>query len=185
MKHGVRLHLVNLYAEPLGNADPPEKYRQIAGAAPIASPIVKPKRMPSHEIGFVTMLLAALIAVGVCFSGGSRRHQHRPVPSQVLFLKFPKNRLRCFLPKTGAKDKSNAYLADGVQDEIITRLSKIADLKVISRTSTQHYKSAPENLPEIARQLGVATVLEGSVQRNGDAVRVNVQLIKAANDSHF
>jgi tetratricopeptide (TPR) repeat protein len=64
-------------------------------------------------------------------------------------------------------------------------LSKIADLKVISRTSTQHYKSAPENLPEVARQLGVAHVLEGSVQKSGDAVRVNVQLIKAANDCHL
>jgi serine/threonine protein kinase/Flp pilus assembly protein TadD len=84
-----------------------------------------------------------------------------------------------------SEDKANAYLADGIQDEILTRLSKIADLKVISRTSTQHYKSAPKNLPEIARQLGVAHVLEGSVQKSGDAVRVNVQLIKAANDSHM
>src|SRR5436190_3930363 len=82
-------------------------------------------------------------------------------------------------------DKSNAYFADGIQDEILTRLSKIADLRVISRTSTQHYKSAPENLPEIARQLGVAHILEGSVQKSGDAVRVTVQLIKAANDSHL
>ena len=84
-----------------------------------------------------------------------------------------------------SEDKANAYFADGIQDEILTRLSKIADLKVISRTSTQHYKSAPENLPEIARQLGVAHILEGSVQKSGDSVRVNVQLIKAANDSHL
>jgi TolB-like protein len=84
-----------------------------------------------------------------------------------------------------SEEKGNAYFAEGIQDEILTRLSKIADLKVISRTSTQHYKSAPENLPEIARQLGVAHVLEGSVQKNGNAVRVNVQLIKAANDSHL
>jgi TolB-like protein/Tfp pilus assembly protein PilF len=84
-----------------------------------------------------------------------------------------------------SEDKANAYFADGIQDEILTRLSKIADLKVISHTSTQHYKSAPENLPEIARQLGVAHILEGSVQKSGDAVRVNVQLIKAANDSHL
>ena len=82
-------------------------------------------------------------------------------------------------------DKANAYFADGIQEEILTRLAKIADLKVISRTSTQHYKSTPENLPEIARQLGVAHILEGSVQKSGDAVRVNVQLIKAANDSHL
>jgi serine/threonine protein kinase/Tfp pilus assembly protein PilF len=84
-----------------------------------------------------------------------------------------------------SSDKENAYFTDGIQDEILTRLSKIADLKVISRTSTQHYKSAPENLPEIAKQLGVAHVLEGRVQKSGDSVRVNVQLIKAANDSHL
>ena len=84
-----------------------------------------------------------------------------------------------------SEEKANAYFADGIQDEILTRLSKIADLKVISRTSTQHYKSAPENLREIASQLGVANIVEGSVQKSGDAVRVNVQLIKAANDSHL
>ena len=84
-----------------------------------------------------------------------------------------------------SSDKENAYFAEGIQDEILTRLSKIADLKVISRTSTQHYKSAPENLPEIAKQLGVAHVVEGSIQRVGDTVRVNVQLIKAAYDSHL
>ncbi len=84
-----------------------------------------------------------------------------------------------------SEEKANAYFADGIQDEILTRLSKIAELKVISRTSTQHYKSAPENLPEIARQLGVAHILEGSVQKHGDTVRVNVQLIKATNDSHL
>ncbi|MEO6871458.1 MAG: hypothetical protein ABI233_04470 [Chthoniobacterales bacterium] len=82
-------------------------------------------------------------------------------------------------------EKANAYFAEGIQDEILTRLSKIADLKVISRTSTQFYKSAPENLSEIARQLGVAHILEGSVQKQGDRVRVNVQLIQAANDSHL
>src|SRR5204862_6408151 len=84
-----------------------------------------------------------------------------------------------------SEDKANAYFVDGIQDEILTRLSKIADLKVIAGTSTQHYKSGPRNLPEIARQLGVAHILEGSVQKSGDAVRVNVQLIKAANDSHL
>src|SRR5713101_100780 len=84
-----------------------------------------------------------------------------------------------------SRDPDNSYFADGIQDEILTRLAKIADLKVISRTSTQHYKSAPENLREIASQLGVAHIVEGSVQKSGDSVRVNVQLIKAANDSHL
>jgi TolB-like protein/Flp pilus assembly protein TadD len=84
-----------------------------------------------------------------------------------------------------SEDKDNAYFAEGIQDEIRTRLANIADLKVISQTSTQHYKSAPKNLPEIARQLGVAHVLEGRVQKSGDVVRVNVQLINAANDSQL
>ena len=82
-------------------------------------------------------------------------------------------------------DKANAFFAAGVQDEILTRLTKIGSLKVISRTSTAHLSSRPENLSEIAKQLGVANILEGSVQRQGDAVRVNVQLIKAATDSHL
>ncbi|HEU5237476.1 MAG TPA: tetratricopeptide repeat protein, partial [Pyrinomonadaceae bacterium] len=82
-------------------------------------------------------------------------------------------------------EKANAYFADGIENEILMRLSKIADLKVISRTSTQHYKNAPENLPEIAKQLGVAHILEGRIQKSGDAVRVNVQLIRAANDSQL
>src|SRR6266404_7046789 len=81
-----------------------------------------------------------------------------------------------------SRDPDNAYFVEGIQDEILTRLSKIADLKVISRTSTQHYKSAPRNLREIAKQLGVTHVLEGSVQKSADTVRVNVQLIKAASD---
>ncbi len=84
-----------------------------------------------------------------------------------------------------SEDKANAYFAEGIQDEILTRISQIADLKVISRTSTQRYKSAPENLPEIARQLRVAYLLEGSVQKQDERVRVNVQLIKAADGSHL
>ena len=84
-----------------------------------------------------------------------------------------------------SEDKSNAYFADGIQDEILARLSKIADLKVISRTSTQKYKSAPKDLREIAQRLGVANILEGSVQKANDQVRVTVQLINALNDSHL
>ena len=84
-----------------------------------------------------------------------------------------------------SEDKANAYFADGIQDEILTRLSKIAQLKVISRTSTEQYQSKPGNVSEIARQLGVAHILEGSVQKSNDSVRVNVQLIKADGDSHL
>ena len=84
-----------------------------------------------------------------------------------------------------SEDKANTYFADGIQDEILTRLSKIAELKVISRTSTQQYQSKPGNIAEIAKQLGVAHILEGSVQKSGGSVRVNVQLIKAEGDSHL
>jgi TolB-like protein/Tfp pilus assembly protein PilF len=84
-----------------------------------------------------------------------------------------------------SRDPDNAYFTEGIQDEILTRLAKIADLKVISRTSTQRFKSSPDNLPQIAKQLGVANILEGSVQRAAEQVRVNVQLINAASDAHL
>jgi TolB-like protein len=84
-----------------------------------------------------------------------------------------------------SEDRNNAYFAEGVQDEILTRLANVADLKVISRTSTQRFNSAPENLPQIAKQLGVMNILEGSVQKVTDQVRVNVQLINALTDAHL
>jgi len=84
-----------------------------------------------------------------------------------------------------SSDKENAFFAQGIQDEIITTLSKIGGLRVISRTSTANYKSAPENLPKIARELRVANVLEGSVQKSGDRVHINVQLIQADTDAHL
>ena len=84
-----------------------------------------------------------------------------------------------------SRDPDNAYFAEGIQEEILTRLAKIADLKVISRTSTKQYQSKPGNLGEIAKQLGVTNILEGSVQKAADQVRVNVQLINAQTDSHL
>src|SRR5205823_3185620 len=84
-----------------------------------------------------------------------------------------------------SEEKSNAYFAEGVQDEILTRLAKIGALKVISRNSTQQYAARPGNLSEIARQLGVVSILEGSVQKAGDQVHINVQLIRAATDEHL
>jgi len=124
--------------------------------------------------------LFALILAGLYF--GAPKRQVKPVPQTSA---IPEKSIAVLPFENRSEEKANAYFAEGIQDEILTRLSKIADLKVISRTSTQHYKSAPENLPEIARQLSVAHILEGSVQKSGDAVRVNVQLIKAANDSHL
>jgi TolB-like protein/Tfp pilus assembly protein PilF len=82
-------------------------------------------------------------------------------------------------------EPGNAYFSDGIQEEILTRLAKIADLKVISRTSTQRFKSSPDNLREVAKQLGVANILEGSVQKAADQVRVNVQLVNATSDAHL
>ncbi|PYK06582.1 MAG: hypothetical protein DME67_02290 [Verrucomicrobia bacterium] len=141
-----------------------------------------PGKSPNRKALLVGgVVAAAVLALTGVYFGVSNQHpktvSHAPtiLEKSIAVLPF-ENR---------SEEKANAYFADGIQDEILTRLSKIADLKVISRTSTQHYKSAPENLTEIARQLGVAHILEGSVQKSGDAVRVNVQLIKAANDSHL
>src|SRR5207302_7724255 len=94
----------------------------------------------------------------------------------------------CALPisfENLSEDKANAYFADGIQDEILTKLASIADLKVISRTSTAKYKSKPEDLKTVSRQLGVVNVVEGAVQRAADKVRVNVQLIDARADAHL
>src|SRR5262247_1959230 len=84
-----------------------------------------------------------------------------------------------------SSDPENAYFADGIQEEVLTRLAKIADLKVISRASTQQYQSQPGNLAEIAKQLGVANILEGSVQKAGDQVRVNVHLVNVQTGSQL
>ena len=127
-----------------------------------------------------------LIGIGTLFFA---RYRSLPVaarsPISPATAQIPEKSIAVLPFENRSRDPDNAYFAEGIQDEILTRLSKIADLKVISRTSTQHYKSAPANVPDIAKQLGVAHILEGSVQKSGDAVRVNVQLIKAANDSHL
>src|SRR5947207_1537476 len=166
VKHGVKLQIVNLCTEEAGNRALPAKLRaQRQGVA----------RTRWILLSTSLVLLAAVVATFVAVSRRAARSSSAVPEKSIAVLPF-ENR---------SQDKDDSYFADGIQDEILTRLSKIADLKVISRTSTQHYKSAPENLPEIARQLGVAHILEGSVQKSGDAVRVNVQLIKAVNDSHL
>jgi TolB-like protein len=127
---------------------------------------------------FVT-LIAGLISAGLFFIGrltapGIRKPAALPSKSVAV---LPFENLR--------EEKANAYFADGIQDEILTRLAKIADLKVISRTSTAKYKSSPDNLREIGRELGVGNILEGSVQTLHDQVRVNVQLLDADSDAHL
>jgi serine/threonine protein kinase/Tfp pilus assembly protein PilF len=147
-------------------------------------------RMPWHWIAAVSALVLITLA-GLVFT------RHRSVPVATRDIGSPPSNREVSAPaaisdksiavlpfENRSSDPDNAYFADAMQDEILTRLSKIADLKVISRTSTQHYKTAPANVPEIARQLGVAHVVEGSVQKSGDTVRVNVQLIKAKSDVH-
>jgi TolB-like protein/Tfp pilus assembly protein PilF len=137
------------------------------------NPEARSRRRRGVLAGAAAALAIAAIAVGTWLY--QRTRPFTPMERSIAVLPF----------ENLSSDKENAYFAEGIQDEILTRLSKIADLKVISRTSTQNYKSAPKNLPEIARQLGVAHILEGSVQKSADAVRVNVQLIKAVNDSHL
>jgi TolB-like protein/Flp pilus assembly protein TadD/class 3 adenylate cyclase len=159
IKHGDRLHVVNLYNGELGNPQVPTKFRQA----------VKKRRL-------------ALIAVLILFAAAASGYYFF---SQRPAFKAPNKSIAVLPFENLSHDPDNAYFAEGMQDEILVRLSKIADLKVISRTSTQKYKSAPDNLREIARQLGVANILEGSVQKSGDAVRVNVQLINALNDAHL
>ena len=165
-KHGVRVSVVNLYDDQFGNAKLPRKFETVQK---------RRARVRWAEVAVALLVLAAIIAAFVLLLRRPARSALAIVEKSIAVLPF----------ENLSRDPDNAYFADGIQDEILTRLSKIADLKVISRTSTQHYKSAPENLPEIARQLGVAHILEGSVQKSGDSVRVNVQLIKAANDSHL
>ncbi len=183
VKHGLRVHIVNLYKDGLGNPALPEKLKRRARWKQRGTATVKPVRAPAWPktlllIVLVLSALALATSFFILFRRGalSRTSNAAIIPEKSIAVLPFENR---------SEEKANAYLADGIQDEILTRLSKISDLKVISRTSTQHYKSAPENLPEIARQLGVAHILEGAVQKSGDSVRVNVQLIKAATDAHI
>src|SRR2546423_523131 len=133
-------------------------------------------KIKRHKRG-VLLTLAAAILAAAAFAYSFYFVAPAPLPNEKSIAVLPfENR---------SEDKSNAYFTDGVQDEILTRLSKIGDLKVISRTSTQRYKNTSQNLSEIANQLGVANLLEGSVQKTNDQVRINVQLIRAANDSHL
>jgi len=166
VKHGVRLSVVNLHGDHIGNPRLPNKFQ-----------VLKKRSARTRWAAVAAALLTvAVIVAGIAIFSRYRTRSALAVPEKsIAVLPF----------QNASEDKANAYFADGIQDEILTLLSKIADLKVISRTSTQQYNSAPENLPQIARQLGVAHILEGSVQKSGDVVRVKVQLIKAATDAHL
>ena len=134
------------------------------------------RQIKRHKRGVLLMLAVAILAAGA-FAYAFFFVAPPPPPNEKSIAVLPFENL--------SEEKSSAYFADGIQDEILTRLSKIADLKVISRTSTQRYKHTSQSPSQIAHQLGVANLLEGSVQRTNDQVRVNVQLITAANDTHL
>jgi len=153
------------------------KRTEIADAMPAAT-------RPKKHVWIFVVIVGGALSIGLFFLGRYTAQTPRrseaatgPTIAQKSIAVLPFDNL--------SRDPDNAYFAEGVQDEILTRLAKVADLKVISRTSTQHFKSAPENLQDIAKQLGVAHILEGSVQKSNNQVRVNVQLINAANDAHL
>jgi TolB-like protein/Flp pilus assembly protein TadD len=144
-------------------------------------------RKKKHAWIYVVVIGAA-VSIGL-FSLGRYTAQRTSAeigrPSPAAAGSLPEKSIAVLPFDNLSRDPDNAYFCEGVQDEILTRLAKVADLKVISRTSTQHFKSTPDNLPQIAKQLGVAHIVEGSVQKANDQVRVNVQLINALTDAHL
>jgi TolB-like protein/Tfp pilus assembly protein PilF len=137
-------------------------------------------KQPKKHAWIYVAVIGAVISVALFFVG---RHSVTPRQSEATTL--PEKSIAVLPFDSLSGDPQNAYFSEGVQDEILTRLAKIAELKVISRTSTQRFKSAPNDLRQIAQQLGVANILEGSVQKANDQVRVNVQLINALTDAHL
>src|SRR5437016_1627768 len=166
VKNGMQVAIVNLWSDDVGNRQLPQKFQALRKQR---------TRVRWAGVAAALLLLVGIAAAFVLVSKKSARSTSIVPEKSIAVLPF----------QNLSEDKANAYFADGIQEEILTRLAKIADLKVISRTSTQRYQSKPGNLTEIAKQLGVAHVLEGSVQKSGDAVRVNVQLIQVASDSHL
>src|SRR5262249_38870780 len=192
VKHGLRLHLFNLCEENLGNPQVPEKLRRRRRwkqESDIVRPLSLPRRPRSLLVLALVVAALAMVISSLTFFQRVSLRMTRSTPPEETASKgtvlIPEKSIAILPFENLSGDKANAYFAEGIQDEILTRLSKIADLNVISRTSTQHFKSAPENLREIGKQLGVAHIVEGSVQKSGDAVRVSVRLIKATNDSQL
>jgi TolB-like protein/class 3 adenylate cyclase len=198
VKHGAHVHVVNLYTDELGNTDVPEKFRLAKEKEQVAATAHSLARRKSPPVALVILIcsLLGLAVVAVIFVPAVIKffsHQSAvatpnsalsasPAPSAPT---IPEKSIAVLPFENLSRDPDNAYFATGIQDEILTRLAKIASLKVISHNSTQQYAARPGNLPEIARQLGVANILEGSVQKAADQVHINVQLIRAATDEHL
>jgi TolB-like protein/Tfp pilus assembly protein PilF len=178
VKHGQVISVVNFYNHEIGSPAVPEKFKTTVAGTP--SSAIKNRR----GYAIAAMLIGALIVLGATGLFFTTRTVHIMGESGAASL-IPEKSIAVLPFQNLSDDKSNAYFTDGIQDEILTRLSKIAALKVISRTSTQKYKSTPDNLREVGQQLGVANLLEGSVQKIANAVHVNVQLIRAATDEHL
>jgi len=138
-----------------------------------------PKKSARSHAWVYVIIIAGAISIALFFIG---RYTSSKLSGNV---ELPAKSIAVLPFENLSGNPENAYFTDGIQEEILMRLAKVADLKVVSRTSTVRYKRSPENLREIATQLGVANVLEGSVQRTADRVHVNVQLIKAASDTHL
>jgi serine/threonine protein kinase/Tfp pilus assembly protein PilF len=164
----------------------PQSAAEVAQRLQLVSGQTTIRKAPNNRSNRKALLIGGITAISVlALAGlyfGVLRQQAKPIS---LTPAIPEKSIAVLPFENQSEEKANAYFAEGIQDEILTRLSKIGDLKVISRTSTQHYKSAPGNLPQIAKELGVAHILEGSVQKAADQVRVNVQLINAQTDSHL
>jgi TolB-like protein/Tfp pilus assembly protein PilF len=136
---------------------------------------------PSKKKAWIyVVIIGAALSIGLFFLG-----RYTATDASRSTASLPSKSIAVMPFENLSRDPDNAFFAEGIQDEILTRLAKISDLKVISRTSTQHYKSSPDDLPQIAQRLGVSNVLEGSVQKAADHVRVSVQLINAATDAHL
>src|SRR5207244_6662522 len=160
----------------------PEGIRRSEEVAPQESKTGKPGSKWTAIIVTAAMLAAALLAFQFVRTRRSPAIESSKQTAPTATL----DKSVAVLPfENLSSDKENAFFAQGIQDEIITTLSRISGLRVISRTSTAHYQSAPENLSEIGRQLRVSNVLEGSVQKVGDRVHINVQLIRADTDAHL
>jgi TolB-like protein/cytochrome c-type biogenesis protein CcmH/NrfG len=186
VKHGTRVSVVNLYTDDAGNPSAPQKFSNESAAVAPADSV--PRR--DSKFPFIAGAALVLLIVGATIWFLSRQKGGPPSgastsSSTSIGAPIPEKSIAVLPFENLSDDKSAAYFADGVQDEILTKLASIADLKVISRTSTAKYKSKPEDLKTVSQQLRVATVLEGTVQKAADKVRVNVQLIDARADSHL
>jgi len=185
VKHGERLQLVNFYNNEIGNSATPNKFTKSEKPAATAATQPGRSRYSIIALGIGAFIIVGAVALFFASRAAFRTASGRVEPALASAALVPDKSIAVLPFQNLSDDKSNAYFTDGIQDEILTRLSKIAALKVISRTSTQKYKSAPDNLRDVGKQLGVANLLEGSVQKVANAVHVNVQLIRAANDEHL